>query len=78
MRDMLKQKIREGDIVLFAAPHSKNNVIGVVEGFTPKMVKCNRNTTSKHAEVCNKYPMEILVINEQMKIAKETNPEYFI
>lgn len=77
IKDILHQEIQVGDIVAFNPPVYKGLVYGYVIRLTPKgatMKYFERNIQKE----CNRSASEIIKITDQMKIAKDVNPELFI
>ena len=61
MKDLIGRTITEGDAVAFNPPSYKGLTLGIVVGFTPKMVKVasvfEKETTS------NIYPHDVAIVN---------------
>ena len=61
MKDLIGRTITEGDAVAFNPPIYKGLKLGIVVGFTPKMVKVasvfEKDTTS------NIYPHDVAIVN---------------
>ena len=74
--DCMHQEIQIGDWVAFNPPTYKGLEIGKVTKLTPKGCTCiyGKNLTSQ----CNRNSNDVLKVTEQIRIAKETNPELFI
>lgn len=72
--DMLKQQINIGDTVVYNPPHYKGINTGKVLSFTPKQVKIK---DADGTEI-KRFSSEVVVINDQIKAAKEKYPEHYI
>ena len=76
MRDQLHQEILINDYVVFNPPRYKGVVLGRVIKLNPK--SCTIAYGLSGDQECSRDKRYVLKINEQVALAKEKNPEYFI
>ena len=78
IKDILHQEIQVGDIVAFNPPTYKGLVYGCVIRLSPKGATMKYLDWVGNKLECNRNAKDIIKITEQMKIAKDVNPELFI
>lgn len=76
--DSLKREIEVGDYVAYNPPYMKGLRIGKVVKFTPKMVTIDKDMNPEGHDTCNWYSSEVLVVTEQIAIAKDKYTENWI
>lgn len=74
--DCMHQEIKLGDWVAFNPPVYKGLSIGKVTRLTPKGVSCKYGKDLKSE--CNRHSADVLVVTDQVRIAKIANAEMFI
>ena len=73
--DILKQKVKVNDKVIYIPPYSNDIEIGIVIKLTPKMAEIK---SIKTGDSCKRRIEKIVKINEQFKNAQEKYPENYI
>lgn len=73
LRDNHHQLIDVGDFVVCNPPYVKGISVGVVIGCSAKQLKIHAAN-----KIFRRSASEVFKVTEQVQIAKETNPEYFI
>lgn len=72
MKDIFEIEIEEGDRVAFNPPKYKGLALGVVIGFTPKMVKIRYRGSSISKEITTMYPSDVAIdMNKRLQSKDE-------
>lgn len=74
--DCMHQEIQIGDWIAFNPPRYKGLLIGKVTRLTPKGVSCKYGKDLR--QECNRHSSDVIVVTDQIRIAKDKNPELFI
>lgn len=75
-RDKIHQVLELEDIVVFAIPRYRGIAVGVITKLYPK--SADIKYSGGNASAYKVHTSNVLKINDQMMIAKEQNPEFFI
>jgi len=75
MKDIVKQELAVGNMVVFNPPKYKGLVTGTVVGFTPKMIKVKYSAAwvsnwvdgqRVNWDITNVYPTDVMKVDEQL------------